>query len=374
MSAAIFTTWASITSWFTPTVLFCLLNLTIGTIFLSSNFKSHHQNPPYQNQNHSDHNPAQLARAPSILDRVRSINFALYRSDSLDPLQPDPLQTQLARAPSILDRVKSINYFSPDRSDSLNPSQPEPQQSEPQQPEPQQPEPQQPDPVQPQLTRAPSILERVKSFNFSLYGYDHPDPNHHSQLDHVPRSKSDTTGEGEGHAAAAAAAARMRKSASEKWREAEETEEEEEEQELRRPATVREGKGTTAAGFFGEEEEEVDAKADDFINRFKQQLKLQRLDSLLRYREMLTRGSSSVTVTWWSGQDVLHVEVAGNGDAEEDERENIEYTKTVLFFCLNFLMALWCYWYLRNFDVDYILKIAMQFDGAGNYYRMFERT
>ncbi|KAG5547213.1 hypothetical protein RHGRI_013028 [Rhododendron griersonianum] len=267
MSAAIFTTWASISSWFTPTVLFCLLNLTIGTIFLSSNFKSHHKNPPYQNENHSDHNPAQLARAPSILDRVRSINFSLYRSDSLDALQ-----TQLARAPSILDRVRSIDYFSPDRSDSLDPSQPEPQQ-----PETQQPEPQQPDPVQPQLTRAPSILERVKSFNFSLYGYDHPDPNHPSKLDHVTRSKSDTTGEGEGHVAAAAAA-RMRKSASEKWRE-----EEEDEEELRRPATVREGKGTTAAGFFGEEEEEVDAKADDFINRFKQQLKLQRLDSLLRW-------------------------------------------------------------------------------------------
>lgn len=35
------------------------------------------------------------------------------------------------------------------------------------------------------------------------------------------------------------------------------------------------------------DDEEVDAKADDFINRFKQQLRLQRLDSLLRYRELL---------------------------------------------------------------------------------------
>lgn len=43
--------------------------------------------------------------------------------------------------------------------------------------------------------------------------------------------------------------------------------------EARRPATVRE-RGTTAA------DEGVDAKADDFINRFKQQLKLQRLDSI----------------------------------------------------------------------------------------------
>ncbi|KAI8553488.1 hypothetical protein RHMOL_Rhmol05G0019700 [Rhododendron molle] len=53
------------------------------------------------------------------------------------------------------------------------------------------------------------------------------------------------------------------------------------------------GSVTTAAGSFGEEEVEVYAKADDFINRFKQQLKLQRLeDSLLRCREILTRVSS----------------------------------------------------------------------------------
>lgn len=38
-------------------------------------------------------------------------------------------------------------------------------------------------------------------------------------------------------------------------------------------------------------DESVDAKADDFIERFKQQLKLQRLDSLQRLREMLNRGT-----------------------------------------------------------------------------------
>ncbi|KAK7388198.1 hypothetical protein VNO78_23007 [Psophocarpus tetragonolobus] len=36
------------------------------------------------------------------------------------------------------------------------------------------------------------------------------------------------------------------------------------------------------------EDEEVDAKADDFINRFKKQLRLQRIDSLLRYRGDMT--------------------------------------------------------------------------------------
>jgi len=35
-------------------------------------------------------------------------------------------------------------------------------------------------------------------------------------------------------------------------------------------------------------DEGVDAKADHFINRFKQQLKLQRLESLLRFRNATT--------------------------------------------------------------------------------------
>jgi len=34
----------------------------------------------------------------------------------------------------------------------------------------------------------------------------------------------------------------------------------------------------------------VDARADDFINKFRQQLQLQRLNSLLNYKEMLNRG------------------------------------------------------------------------------------
>lgn len=56
--------------------------------------------------------------------------------------------------------------------------------------------------------------------------------------------------------------------------------------ETRRPATVREKKAKVT-----EDDEEVDAKADDFINRFKHQLKLQRLDSIIRYKDIITRGS-----------------------------------------------------------------------------------
>ncbi|KAJ1278589.1 hypothetical protein BS78_04G090500 [Paspalum vaginatum] len=38
---------------------------------------------------------------------------------------------------------------------------------------------------------------------------------------------------------------------------------------------------------------EVDARADDFIRRFREQLRLQRLDSILRYRDTLRRTGSA---------------------------------------------------------------------------------
>lgn len=56
--------------------------------------------------------------------------------------------------------------------------------------------------------------------------------------------------------------------------------------ESRRPATVREGRAKVT-----EADDEVDARADDFINKFKYELKLQRLDSISRYKEMIGRGS-----------------------------------------------------------------------------------
>jgi hypothetical protein len=62
--------------------------------------------------------------------------------------------------------------------------------------------------------------------------------------------------------------------------------EEEDIVESRRPATVREGKTNTEVG-----DTEVDAKADDFIYKFKQQLKLQRVDSIIRYKDTINGGS-----------------------------------------------------------------------------------
>lgn len=60
--------------------------------------------------------------------------------------------------------------------------------------------------------------------------------------------------------------------------------EDDEDVNMRRPATTRERRRNVV-------DEEVDAKADDFISRFKQQLKLQRLESLVRYNEKLNKRS-----------------------------------------------------------------------------------
>jgi hypothetical protein len=144
----------------------------------------------------------------------------------------------------------------------------------------------------PGLTRAPSILERVKSIKLSsFYRSDpdldqkqNPDPVLHEEHKHV-RSKSESK---KPVKKKKKALTKMTKSASEKsgfgfagsHAEAPETVES---LERRRPDTTRVERSTS----FGDGEDGVDAKASDFINKFKQQLKLQRLDSILRYKEML---------------------------------------------------------------------------------------
>ncbi|XP_057505502.1 pathogen-associated molecular patterns-induced protein A70-like [Actinidia eriantha] len=250
------TMWASMASWFTPIILFCFLNLMIATIFFTSRLKSHNHKPT--------HDQPQLARSPSILDRVKFFDFSLYRSDQPDPSQYEHNPPQLVRAQSILKRVRSI-AFSVYRSD-------------------------QPDPPQntPQVVRTPAMLDWVMS-NVSTYKSEQSDPlqlephrvdpiQSEAQDHHVSRSMSETAPEGE------ALVARMRRSASEKLRVAVVAAAAVDQ---RRPSTTRERNRTASSG----DDEGVDGKADDFINKFKKQLKLQRLDSILRYKEMLNRGS-----------------------------------------------------------------------------------
>ncbi|XP_009801493.1 uncharacterized protein LOC107828153 [Nicotiana tabacum] len=229
----------SVASWFTPAVLFCFLNLMIGTIFITSSRKT---DTKKQHQQSTENSIPQLTRSPSLLQRVRSFNFSF----------PDPFSSvthdfsvnspQLDRSPSLLQRVRSIN---------LSFSRLE-----------------KPGPI-------PSVAQHADPYEEEVQKVDNIEPQIES---HVTRTKSATCVE----TPVKIPTRTMMKSASEKMAVAEK-EEEADQVDWRRPATTRE----TAS--FGEDEA-VDEKADDFINMFRQQLKLQRLDSIIRYKEMLNRG------------------------------------------------------------------------------------
>ncbi|PPR92909.1 hypothetical protein GOBAR_AA27775 [Gossypium barbadense] len=189
----------------------------------------------------------------------------IFLISNLSPPKPPPHDRgeyysapPLQRTPSLLDRVKSVNFstfkFSlpnPDFADDYHHRQ-EDNNLEPH-----------------PLERAPSILERVKSINLSLYKYppQNPDPVYvEPSLTRAPSLLQRVTS--------------FCRSDSGKLNT----------ETVDHPETDEPEKTTS----FGDGDDQgVDAKADDFINRFKQQLKLQRLDSLLRYRDMLKSRSSN---------------------------------------------------------------------------------
>ncbi|KAK8523229.1 hypothetical protein V6N13_113180 [Hibiscus sabdariffa] len=267
-----------IATWLTPTSLFLLLNIVIGTIFILSRL-SPPRTPPHNGDGHYSA-PPPLQRAPSLLDGVKSINFSTFKFDGhVDSYLEEP--HSLERAPSILERVKSIGLnrykYTPQNPDPVYVEQP--------------------------LSRAPSLLERVKSIDFkSFYRSD----SGRATEEEEPGSDVDTSGtpvfgqvvkrskSEHNHVKQRKVPEKMKKSASENSRAKAEMEEEEEneneEVEGRRPATTRVERTTS---FGVGDDQGVDAKADDFINKFKQQLKLQRLDSLLRYRDMLRSRASN---------------------------------------------------------------------------------
>ncbi|MCE3215837.1 hypothetical protein HAX54_003686 [Datura stramonium] len=182
-------------SWFTPTVLFCVLNLMIGTILVTSALRNNNKE-----DGEDDHNITQLPRTPSLLQRVRSVNFSF----------PDPFNSPL------------LTHF-PDNT-----------------------------------TTTPSFLQRVRSINLSFSSqkpspfpsldqdaHDHEDD---LQCHVVTRSKSETS-------------------------------------------TMKEEEKKLETKSFGDDEA-VDRKADDFINKFREQLKMQRIDSILKYQGNVDRGVS----------------------------------------------------------------------------------
>ncbi|KAK2645372.1 hypothetical protein Ddye_020567 [Dipteronia dyeriana] len=287
--------WMSITSWFTPAALFLFVNLVIGTIAITSRRKQPH---PRQDD--------QLVRPPSLIHRVKSLNVSLYKFPQPDtryfsPTEPvyddsnpaDPYPYPPHRAPSLLDRVKSIDlslykfkFPQPnpeEETHSFPPAEPV-HDSDPVVPYPTQTQ------TQPQqLQRAPSLLERVRSFKLaSIYRSQQPYPEAETEVidnSGVPERVSDPDHNQPKRTKSEAMGTKpkkreiVKKSLSEKSMVIDETEI----VERRRPETTR----AETAASAGDDDEGVDAKADDFIIRFRKQLKLQRLDSLLRYKEIL---------------------------------------------------------------------------------------
>ncbi|KAG4190246.1 hypothetical protein ERO13_A07G022100v2 [Gossypium hirsutum] len=288
--------WASIFSWFTPTVFFVFLNITIGTIFFTSTFSSNNSGAaasggvgdgPSLHEGDETNDP-RLLPSPSVLQRLKSINLYSYRSQqpftsttttaeipdsgadfhisfqqqtSETETTPEPVPTHLVRSPSVLQRLKSINlygYFSPEQKPHEISSHYTPEEEEIKEPE------------QVEQTQG----EEVEQTQREERGFDEI----YSELkrnNQVTRTKSDS--EPASGEVPTKLPKKMKKSASVKSPFSHF--EEDDILEARRPATMREGKRKAT-----EEDDEVDAKADDFINKFKEQLKLQRMDSILGTR------------------------------------------------------------------------------------------
>ncbi|XP_020224442.1 pathogen-associated molecular patterns-induced protein A70 [Cajanus cajan] len=260
--------YAAMASWFTPSYLFVFINLVIGTIAITTRFAN-------TTEKHHQHQHQHLHRSPSLLERIASFNFRYHKHEQISTTPHDvvdPVQSldssQLERVPSLLDRVRS---FSLDFTKVETKEPVEPVQNSDLLP----------------LERAPSLLDRIRSFNlnFTEAQVEEHDEPVQQQLSRTSSLLDCVMSFNLGFI----------KTEVEKPDEPEPAQ-----QQLRRaPSILQRIKSLTFERSESvkdsheaeerEEEEGVDAKADDFINRFRQQLRLQRLDSILRYRDTLKR-------------------------------------------------------------------------------------
>lgn len=269
---------AAMNNWFTPTVFFVLLNVVIATIALTSTLANQKQ----QTQQTHNHTP-KVARSPSVLQRLRSINFSNFKpQEPIFKFNPDS-DTLFNLEPTHQPQMPYSFYQAPQESSNLETQtthyifrQEELQENETHYVSHQ-------ETVEKNETRDERPEEIEAHFDFQVShekeveGEEEKPERLDRDYNEPPESDTDQSA-GE---IPERLPAKMRKSASMKsaFKHVEK-----EDVEARRPATMKER--------MTEVDEEVDAKADDFINKFRQQLKLQRVDSVLRYKEVIRRGEA----------------------------------------------------------------------------------
>ncbi|KAK3156385.1 hypothetical protein QOZ80_2AG0106630 [Eleusine coracana subsp. coracana] len=256
--------WSGARGWLTPPVLFVLINLVIGTIAVMSKLMS--SSAAAGDGDQQQRQRQGLMRAPSVaFDRLRCFSFSRLG------LPPSPLP-HTPRYPAFDDDAAAAEASAPSPAYPAQDGGGEWWQTS-------------------LLRRAPSVaLDRLRGLSFSRRGApaadDHapatppaepssflrpaPAEMEHEQT-HIERSQSET---------AAVAPARRRPRARKTRMAAKTTEE---------PAA--DGAATGGAGRFEvlPPAVEVDERADDFIRQFREQLRLQRIDSILRYKDTLRR-------------------------------------------------------------------------------------
>ncbi|KAK1602172.1 hypothetical protein QYE76_059167 [Lolium multiflorum] len=245
LESAIPALWSTVHGWFTPAVLFLVLNIVIGTIAVSSKVTS-----AAGGGEGAAEAAAGAAAGGGKEGPVRVPSMAL---DRLPVLRAVPPRRRRPRAPGGGFVDLGLDEYLP--------------------------------PLEKEDAEAEVVEDQGEQ------EHDHA---------HIERSMSEAAAEPE----LPRLPARLRKSASDKSAFAHFVAEEDVEAvESRRPATTRDRPRRPLVVAEPEEpvsEEEpeeaageVDARADDFINKFHHQLKLQRIDSFMRYRDTLRRGQAT---------------------------------------------------------------------------------
>ncbi|CAO2183107.1 unnamed protein product [Urochloa humidicola] len=225
--------WSLVRGYLSPATLFLLLNMVIGTIALTSSSRRHHLGEDgdqhYYQQHQSYAPPPPLARTSSVMERLRSLGLYRFRSGDFPP--------------------EYNHHLSAGRTD---------------------------DDITSGGAREAAQAQYARS---------------RSEPAVRPPPARKATNKKDEEEAVVVRAAKTKPSA--EVRKLERAPAQAQTQLRRAPRAPAQRAQLVARA---EEEEEdaaavsVDARADDFINRFRQQLQLQRLNSLLNYKEMLSRG------------------------------------------------------------------------------------